>query len=117
MRSRKWWKDVNNKSQRSSSSPRVTLNETSLTRLNQFFSELCQDEYYVEPTPLIVDTTVNIPEVTEMQVWNSLRKIKKTATGPDGIPYWIWSDHAEIFTEVVTKVWNLSLSTQTWPMK
>ena len=36
MGSRKWWKDVDNKSQRSSSSPRVTPNEASLTRLNQF---------------------------------------------------------------------------------
>ena len=113
--SKKWWKVVDNKSQRSGSSPRVTLNETSLTRLNQFFSELCQDEHYVEPVPLIVNANVNIPEVTEMQVWNTLRKIKRTATGPDGIPCWIWRDHAEIFTEVITKVWNLSLLTQTWP--
>ena len=95
--------------------PRVTLNETSLTRLNQFFSELCQDEYYVEPVPLIVNANVNIPEITEMQVWNTLSKIKRTATGPDGIPCWIWRDYAEIFTEVITKVWNLFLLTQTWP--
>ena len=113
MGSRNWWKVVDNKSQRSGSSPRVTLNKTSLTRLNQFFSELCQDEHYVEPVPLIVNANVNIPEVTEMQVWNTLRKIKRTATGPDGIPCWIWRDHAEIFTEVITKVWNLSLLTQT----
>ena len=32
------------------------------------------------------------------------------------IPYWIWKDHAEILTEVVTKVWNLSLSCYSWPM-
>ena len=50
-----------------------------------------------------------------MQVWNTLRKIKKTATGPDCIPYWIWRDDTDIFTEVITKVWNLSLSTHTWP--
>ena len=89
MGSRKWWKDLDNKSQKSGSSPRVTLNETSLTRLNQFFSELCQDEHYVEPVLLIVNANVNIPEVTEIQVWNTLRKIKRTATGPDGIPCWI----------------------------
>ena len=120
MGSRKWWKDVDNKSQRSGSSPRVTLNETSLTRLNQFFSELCQDGHYVEPVPLIVNANVNIPEVTETQVCNTLTKINaiRTATGPDDIPCWIWRDHAEIFTEVselTTKVWNLSLLTQTWP--
>ena len=74
MGSRKWWKDINNKSKRSSSSPRVTLNEISLTRFNQFFSEVFQDEYNVEPTPLIVDTTMKTPQVTEMQVQNSLGK-------------------------------------------
>ncbi len=42
---------------------------------------------------------MDIPEVTEMQVWI----------------YWIWRDHVEIFAEVITKVWNLSLSTHTWP--
>ena len=99
MGSRNWWKNVDNKSRRSSSSPRVTLNKTSLTRLNQFFSELFHDDNYVEPTPLSVDGNVDIPEVTEMQVWI----------------YWIWRDHAEIFAEVITKVWNLSLSTHTWP--
>ncbi len=80
MGSRNWWKNVDNKSRRSSSSPRVTLNKTSLTRLNQFFSELFHDDNYVEPTPLSVDGNVDIPEVTEMQVWNTLRRIKKTAT-------------------------------------
>ena len=80
MGSRNWWKNVDNKSRRSSSSPRVTLNKTSLTRLNQFFSELFHDDHYVEPTPLSVDGNVDIPEVTEMQVWNTLRRIKKTAT-------------------------------------
>ena len=57
--------------ERSGSSPRVKLNETSLTRLNLFFSELCQDEHYVEP----VNANVNTPEVTEMQVWNTIRRI------------------------------------------
>ena len=60
---------------------------------------ICHDDNYVEPTPLSVDGNVDIPEVTEMQVWI----------------YWIWRDHAEIFAEVITKVWNLSLSTHTWP--
>ena len=91
------------------------MDKTTLYRLNNFFCDLCQDDNYVEPTPLVVDASVSIPEVTEIKVWNTLKKIKKTATGPDCIPYWIWRDHTEIFTEVITKVWNLSLSTHTWP--
>ncbi len=44
-----------------------------------------------------------------------MKRIKRTATGPDCIPYWVWNDHAEILTEVITNVWNLSLSSHTWP--
>ena len=50
-----------------------------------------------------------------MQVWQSLCKLKRTAVGPDNIPFWIWKDLADIFTPVVTKVWNLCLLTQSWP--
>jgi len=41
--------------------------------------------------------------------------LKRTAVGPDNIPFWIWKDLADIFTPVVTKVWNLCLLTQYWP--
>ena len=105
--SRNSLKNFGDKSQRSSSSSRVTLNKTRLYRHVNFFLDLCHDDKCVEPAPVVVDASVNIPEVTEMQVWNTLRKIKTTATGPDCIPYWIWRDHAEILTEAITKVWNL----------
>ena len=32
--------------------------------------------------------------------------LKKTATGPDQIPFWIWKDLAGILTPAVTKIWN-----------
>ena len=35
--------------------------------------------------------------------------LEKTATGPHQLPFWIWKDHAEILTPVVTKMWNLSV--------
>ena len=58
---------------------------------------------------------MEIPTVSERVVWNTLQRIKKTATGPDTIPYTIWKDHAELVTPVVTWLWNLSLKTHTWP--
>ena len=93
----------------------VTLDNASLTRLNRYFGELCHDDSYVEPTLSIIGDEVDIPSFTEQQVWNALKRIKRTATGPDYIPYWVWNDHAEILTEVITNVWNLSLSSHTWP--
>ena len=113
--SRTWWRKTNDISQRNASSSRVTLDNASLTRLNRYFGELCNDDSYVEPTLSIIGDDVDIPSVTEQQVWNALKRIKRTATGPDYIPYWVWNDHAEILTEVITNVWNLSLSSHTWP--
>lgn len=46
---------------------------------------------------------------SQKQVWNSLKALKKTATGPDLIPYWVWRDHVEIFTPLIAKIWKLSL--------
>ena len=70
---------------------------------------------YTAPTPLEIGEEVEIPTVSERVVWNTLQRIKKTATGPDAIPYTVWKDHAELVTPVVTWVWNLSLKTHTWP--
>ena len=64
---------------------------------------------------LEIGDEVDIPAVSERVVWNTLQRIKKTATGPDAIPYTVLKDHAELVTPVVTWVWNLSLKTHTWP--
>ena len=54
-------------------------------------------------------------EISEREVWNCLQHLKKTASGPDLIPVWVWRDHAEIFTPLICKIWNLSLRFSTWP--
>ena len=56
-----------------------------------------------------------LPQLTLSQVFYALSNIKRTATGPDLIPYWIWKDHAEVFAPVIREIWNLSLGSQTWP--
>ena len=45
---------------------------------------------------------------------NAVTKLKRTATGPDDIPFWVWKDYAELLTTVKTQVWNLPLSTHSW---
>ena len=50
----------------------------------------------------------------QRQVWNALTKLKRTATGPDNIPFWIWKDHAELSTPVITQMRDLSLSPHSW---
>ena len=44
---------------------------------------------------------MEIPVISESQVWNLLCAFKRTATGPDQIPYWVWKERAEIFMELL----------------
>ena len=111
---REWWRTVDSISQRRRMGV-TSLDHNSLCELNNYFGKLCTDETYVEPELLEIGDDTEIPTITEQQVWNCLRSIKKTATGPDSIPYTVWKDHAELLTPVLTNVWNLSLETHTWP--
>ena len=112
--SREWWKNVDLVSQRRNSTY-VNLDSDSLNDLNDFFALLCSDDSYVPPSDVVIAPDVEIPQITERQVWNILAKLKRTATGPDEIPYWFWADHAELLTPVITHIWNLSLATHSWP--
>ena len=102
--SREWWAHVDSLSQRRCSSAKVTLGMQSLIELNDYFAELCWDTAYKQPTPALVESRVQVPEISERQVWNCLQHLKKTATGPDLIPFWVWKDHAEIFTPLICKI-------------
>ena len=112
--SREWWNNVDLVSQRRNSTY-VSLDSDSLNDLNDFFALLCSDDSYVPPSDVVIAPDVEIPQITERQVWNILAKLKRTATGPDEIPYWFWADHAELLTPVITHIWNLSLATHSWP--
>ena len=113
--SRDWWRRADALSQWRGSSGGISLENSFLQELNDHFAQICTDENYTEPTAVVIDSDIEIPEISERQVWNSLRALKRTATGPDLIPYWVWKEHAEILMPVITKIWNLSISTRCWP--
>ena len=51
--------------------------------------------------PVGVTCGTDVPQLTSSQVLKSLATIKKTASGPDGIPYWVWRDYADVLAPVV----------------
>ena len=93
----------------------ISLDNQTILDLNEYFGELCTDKSYSEPKFMDISMDCKIPEISERLVWNTLRSLKRTATGPHQIPYWIWKDQAEIFTPIIITRCNLSFSTQTWP--
>ena len=80
--SREWWKNTDLVSQRRNSTY-VNLDSDSLNDLNDFFALLCSDNSYVPASDVVIASDVEIPQITERQVWNILAKLKRTATGPD----------------------------------
>ena len=92
------------------------LDKKFLAGLKNFFEDLCTDDHYSEPAPLVIDCeTRPPPRLREHDVLLALSKIKKTASGPDGIPYWVWKDNCTTLAPVIAKVWNLSLLFRAWP--
>ena len=85
--------------------------------LNEFFAKLCQDDSYTEPSFLEIDREKYLsPRLHETEVMLSLSRInKKTASGPDNVPSWVWRDNALLLAPVVTFICNLSLCSYTWP--
>jgi hypothetical protein len=79
--------------------------------LNDYFAELCWDRDYEQPTLMEIEA----PQFSITQVKNALLKRRKTAIGPGEIPFWVWKGNADVFAPVMTKIWNESLSTSTWP--
>ena len=79
--------NIDSVSHRRKKSAHLNLEERFLSSLNEYFAELCDDPEYVKPNLLTIADDIEVPEITEIQVWNSLRNLKKTATGPDQIPF------------------------------
>ena len=73
------------------------LDKEFLANLNNFFGDLCFDDQYSEPTPLVIDYETHPPPMLrEHDVLLALAKIKKTASGPGCIPYWMWKNNCII---------------------
>ena len=91
-------------SQRRTNHTHICLDDESLNQLNDYFGELCYDDAYERPADVVVPEHVTVPEISKRQIWENLRKLKRTATGPDEIPSWIWREHAELLTPVIAHI-------------
>ena len=80
MGSREWWKTVDLVSQRRAKTIGVNFDHASLDHLNDYFWRLCYDDSYVRPTDVLIEGDVEVPQITEREVWNALTKLKRTAT-------------------------------------
>ena len=111
-----WWKTVDDITQRRTHSNPVVLDSTFANQLNDYFHELCTDLNYITPVDVVTGSEIEVLEIPERLFWKSLSNVTRMVMGPDGIPVWVWKEHAEILTPILSHIWNLSLRTHTWPM-
>ena len=82
-----WWETVDDITQRRTHSNSVVLDNTFANQLNNYFHELCTNLNYIAQVDVVVGSEIEEPDIPERLVWKSFSNIKRTATGPDGIPF------------------------------
>ena len=112
--SRKWWKKIDQMSNRKAEAD-LNLNNHFPEELNDYFAKVFFDNSYVALDPVYVSADITLLKFNEKEVFVALSNAKRTATGPDEIPFWVWKDYAVVFAPVITTIWNDSLRNSEWP--
>jgi hypothetical protein len=106
--SKKWWSKVNSITGRKGNTlPVSSIIEPSV--INTYIQDINTDPEYTAPQLLSIPKDTRIPSLSLDMVHNFLRKLKRTISGPDDIPYWFWKTYAVILTPVITRIFNTSL--------
>ena len=117
--SRGWWKTVDRMTERKTKTTNIS-STIDLKSINTYFHSINSDAYYTTPERVVIPEDTRLSMIEAHEVEKFLMKQKRTAPGPDGIPYWIWRDYAPYLTPMVTKIVNLSLNQQhvtlTWKL-
>ena len=83
--------------------------------INLYFLSINTDDQYSSPEVLSISDGTRIPTIEVHTVWKFLSTLKRTAPGPDGLPFWIWRDYAYQLAPTITKVFDYSLKKQLDP--
>ena len=83
--------------------------------INLYFQSINIDDQYSSPEVLSIPDGTRIPTIEVHTVWKFLSTLKRTAPGPDELPFWIWRDYAYQLAPTITKVFNSSLKKQLVP--
>ncbi len=111
-----WWDTVNRMTARKTGNVLMS-NIFSLEEVNRYFQEINIDPNYSNPEIMEIPEETRIPMVDEYSVWTLLIRQKRTANGPDELPYWLWRDYAHHLAPVITKIFNLSPQNQEVPLQ
>ena len=115
MGSKSWWKVIDKLTGRVGSSMNLSSLFT-VNDINTHFQSINIDINYVEPALLeIMPELPKVPVIHEISVFEALEHVKRTASGPDDLPFWFWKEYALGLTPVITHILNVSLVSQQVP--
>ena len=77
--------------------------------INNYFQSINTDPEYIAPQLQSIPKDTRIPSLSIDMVYYFLRNLKRTASGPDDIPYWFWKTYEEILAPVMMRIFNTSL--------
>ena len=112
--SKRWWDTVNMITGRQARNAPVSSTIDPKT-INLYFQSINTDDQYTTPEVLSIPDGTRIPTIEVHTVWKFLSTLKRTAPGPDELPFWIWRDYAYQLAPTITKVFNSSLKKQLVP--
>ena len=113
--SRGWWRTVDRMTGRKTKTTNIS-STIDPELINTYFHNINSDAYYTTPERVVIPEDTRLPMIEAHVVEKFLMKQKRTAAGPDEIPYWIWRDYAPFLAPMVTKIVNLSLNQQHVPL-
>lgn len=111
--SKAWWKEVNSILGRTRAQNAHHAGH-SPEELNDVFTDICTDTQYQAPDHVQVCQDI-LPALSLHQVYYAMCAIKRTATGPDGIPWFVWKHNAHILAPVVHSIFAKSLAIGVFP--
>jgi len=81
-----------------------------------FFQRINTYTQYSALELLPIQEGTHVPSLDVLTVRRFLTRLRHTAPGPDGFPYWLWRDFAHHLAPVVIKLFNSSLRQQSVPL-
>lgn len=115
--SKDWWKEIDQITHRKHSNKTILASAFDGDMLNMELAERSRlsDPVIRQNPPEFKNQHSDAPQINIFDVGAALRKCQPTSPGPIEVPYFVFRDYWEYLTPLYHHIWNLSLSTSTFP--
>lgn len=108
--SREWWETVN---EQRGVSKESAISKYPSNDINKHFVDISTISNYQPPE--LVTSKDAAPALSLGEVYNSLKKLKRTASGEDDIPWWVIKNNAHNLAEPLLHIYNRCISSGIFP--